>query len=36
MRHRVNRGRSAKQFKHRSGKTHRKNLVAPMRGGFRL
>lgn len=32
----VNKHRSAKQFKHKVGHTHGKNMAAPMRGGWRL
>jgi hypothetical protein len=36
-RHKVNKFRSARKFRHQVGRTHRKNVgVTPMRGGWRL
>lgn len=35
-RHHVNKGRSAKQFRHKVSRVHGKNMVQPMRGGWRL
>lgn len=36
MRARVSKGRSAGKFKGRAARTHRLNLLNPMRGGIRL
>lgn len=35
-RFRVNKAKSARSFRHKSGKVHRKNMLMPSRGGFRL
>ncbi|WNK12422.1 MAG: hypothetical protein [Microvirus sp.] len=32
----VNKGGSARSFRHNVGRTHPKNLAGPMRGGIRL